>query len=805
MADQSEAEFQAAYRLSHAIGAGGAGEVWLATQTSLGRLVVIKFIRPQMMADELSVKRFEREARVLSSLSHPHIVPVYDHGSRNGQPYLVMEYVSGGSLAARLDAGAIDDLTALRWAVGIADGLDALHREGIVHRDIKPGNILLTAEGTAKLADFGLARHQADRTMTAQGPLLGTPHYVAPEVLLGADPGPKSDLFALGVVLYQLLARRFPWPDTPDVSLLIAQRVNTPPEPLDRHRDDLPRPLAALVNRLLTADERRRPAGAAEVRQQLEELTEASFGRLRPSSASRIETTPLETSNQVTRPLPPAVARASAERVATVPLRLSFAPVVAARGRIGAVLGLLTGVGVWVAGARMTPPFAVEHLRVTPAAHGVEVVYDTNRACETALRISVPRERVLRIVAPSRTGDRDHRAVVTDLPDGAAVELCVVFPDGTSFPFHAQTQAVQAQPLTTERLPRRARVRLVTAVPARLKVDAIPAGSPTLDAERAGTRAAVSIAGLSHMLEVGPLEPRQLYDLHARIVLESGEERALPAVALPSPVLQLAELARDVQAAGLAARIETLDKKRATARQPPDLSSVQRALDRMAWPARRDALAHVTPESRFDDELTQDERVTVYRGLHDLRLLDRFAEAHGLPLRSGVERVIPPDLAWSYAPLFSSGPPAWTPFPRNTTLLPASDAPLEILADGPAARDAVTVTLPVPRLDGMKRAQLALRVSKNRASAYVLEADSFPAPLWMLPETSTVFRGTASTMYHAVPVSWLRPGLLAVTLRLVVVPGFFKNERSGGTVSISDLRSNCPVPEELALHLTGAR
>src|SRR5205085_6701992 len=118
--------------------------------------------------------------------------------------------------------------------------------------------------------DFGLARHAADRTVTTQGPLLGTPHYVAPEVLLGSDPSPGSDLYALGVVLFQMLARRLPWPEDTDIAQLIARRVNVPADPLERYRDDLPRTLTALVNRLLIPDPERRPADAAEVKRTLE-------------------------------------------------------------------------------------------------------------------------------------------------------------------------------------------------------------------------------------------------------------------------------------------------------------------------------------------------------------------------------------------------------------------------------------------------------------------------------------------------------------------------------------------------------
>lgn len=135
--------------------------------------------------------------------------------------------------------------------------------------------------------------------------------------------------------------------------------------------------------------------------------------------------------------------------------------------------------------------------------------------------------------------------------------------------------------------------------------------------------------------------------------------------------------------------------------------------------------------------------------------------------------------------------------------MPASEDHVNLWAEGPRLTDAVKVTLPVPPLEGMARAQLSLRVAKNRACAYLLESESFPTSLLVVPPTATVFHATAETMYHTVPVSWLKPGPMEVTLRLVLLPGFYRNPRNQGTVKYSDLRSNCPVPEELALHLSG--
>ena len=814
MEGQTEEQFQAAYRLSHAIGAGGAGEVWLATQISLGRLVVIKFIRPQMMADELSLKRFEREARVLSRLSHPFIVPVYEYGSRAGQPYLVMEYISGGSLTQRMASTGLDDLAALKLGMQIADGLDCLHREGIVHRDIKPGNILISEGGTAKLADFGLARHEADRSVTTQGPLMGTPHYLAPEVLLGADPTARSDLFALGVVLYQTLARRLPWPENVDVTELIARRVNSPPDPLERYRDDLPRTLTGLVNRLLIPDPERRPGDAAELKREIEELTEQSFGRLK--GAPPILLTPREIPNQpgsvasantsVTQVLPPAPPSAQTPKAfdGTARMKRPPRPPVATRWKVGAALGLITGVGLWVVTTRFNEPFRVESCEVKPGARALEVTYHTNRPCLTSIRITIAGSSVSRIVAPGDPPSKVHRVTIADLPEGGTVDAEVVLPDGGLATFRSKTLLIQAAALVAERLPRRMRVRLKTAVPARLKAEAMPVGRATLEDERGGTRVAISPLGLSHVLDLGPLEPRVSYELRARIVLESGEERPLDMVHLPSGIAQLMELARDVRAARLPALLEDVDRARHSAKEAPDLMPVQRALERLKWTARRDALAAIGPESALDEELTSEEKRELYDALLGLRKLDRYAEAHGKPINTDVGRLVPPDLVWGGAPVFASGPPAaWIPLNRLEGMMPDADEHVNVWSEGPRLASSTVVTLPVPPLEGMRHAQISLRAASNRAAVYQLESDSFPVPLVLVPPTDAVFTPRSVTMYHAVPVSWLKSGPMTITLRLVMFPGFFRNARGVGTVKYSDLRSNCPQPEELALHLTG--
>jgi serine/threonine protein kinase len=202
-----------AYEVVSLLGKGGMGEVYKARDTRLNRFVAIKVL-PEHVADNIEVKqRFEREAQTLASLSHPHICPVFDVGQQEGVSYIVMEFLEGHTLAERLDRGPLPLDQALKIAVEIADALDKAHQQAIVHRDLKPGNVMLMKPG-AKLLDFGLAKlKQADQPatlsalptradMTAQGTILGTLQYMAPEQLEGRDADARTDIFAFGEIVY---------------------------------------------------------------------------------------------------------------------------------------------------------------------------------------------------------------------------------------------------------------------------------------------------------------------------------------------------------------------------------------------------------------------------------------------------------------------------------------------------------------------------------------------------------------------------------------------------------------------------
>src|SRR6202162_3427618 len=206
------------YEILSAIGAGGMGEVYKARDTRLDRIVAIKVL-PTHLADRAELReRFEREAKTIASLNHPHICVLHDIGQQDGTDYLVMEYLEGETLAQRLQKGALPLEQVLQFAIEIADALDKAHRKGITHRDLKPGNIMLTNTGT-KLLDFGLAKLKqevapanvplselptAKDPLTAQGSIVGTMQYMAPEQLEGKEVDARTDIFAFGSVVYEM-------------------------------------------------------------------------------------------------------------------------------------------------------------------------------------------------------------------------------------------------------------------------------------------------------------------------------------------------------------------------------------------------------------------------------------------------------------------------------------------------------------------------------------------------------------------------------------------------------------------------
>jgi class 3 adenylate cyclase/tRNA A-37 threonylcarbamoyl transferase component Bud32 len=253
------------YQIEYPIGGGGMAEVYLAYDQVLGRKVALKALRPQYASDEPFLERFRREAQSAASLSHSHIVPVHDWGeTREGAYYIVMEYLPGGTLKGIIEReGPLEPERAARYTMQIARALDYAHQHGIIHRDIKPQNILITEGGEAKVADFGIARASSGASITQEGSVMGTAQYISPEQVRGEEATARSDLYSLGIVLYEMLTGEVPYKaDTPAAIMMCHLRGDcSPPREV---RPDIPEELNGITLRLLSKDpEKRYPSAAA--------------------------------------------------------------------------------------------------------------------------------------------------------------------------------------------------------------------------------------------------------------------------------------------------------------------------------------------------------------------------------------------------------------------------------------------------------------------------------------------------------------------------------------------------------------
>ena len=278
------------YEILSPLGAGGMGEVYRAKDTRLDRTVAVKVLASHLSQDPEVKQRFEREARAISSLSHPHICALYDVGSEDGLEYLVMELLEGETLAERLTKGTLPLAHVLRFGMEIAEALGAAHRQGIVHRDLKPGNVMLTKSGV-KLLDFGLAKvregaaHEVTNlsliqtksvgTLTGKGAILGTVQYMAPEQLEGKEADTRTDIFALGAVLHEMATGRKAFAGTSNASLIGAILKDEPPS-VSSLQPPAPPALDHVVKKCLAKDPDERWQSAADVASELRWIAEGN-------------------------------------------------------------------------------------------------------------------------------------------------------------------------------------------------------------------------------------------------------------------------------------------------------------------------------------------------------------------------------------------------------------------------------------------------------------------------------------------------------------------------------------------------
>ena len=259
------------YEIGERLGSGGMSSVHQATDLILERTVAVKILAEHLSDDERFVARFRREALAVAKLIHPNIVQVYDTGIDDGRHYIVMEYVQGRSGAQILQRhGPLDAETTAEIGAQACAGLDYAHRRGIIHRDVKPGNLMIVGgpvgggEMTMKLTDFGIARAVEQTRITQVGSVVGTAAYLSPEQVRGEEATPATDVYALGVVLYQFLTGRLPYEGSTLAELAVRQQ-NEKPLPPSTYNDEVPETLGAAVLRALEGDPNRRYASASEL------------------------------------------------------------------------------------------------------------------------------------------------------------------------------------------------------------------------------------------------------------------------------------------------------------------------------------------------------------------------------------------------------------------------------------------------------------------------------------------------------------------------------------------------------------
>ncbi|MFF5172385.1 protein kinase [Micromonospora sp. NPDC000089] len=380
------------YRPDELLGSGGMGEVWRGHDLRLDRSVAIKVLSAAALREPKAAERFDREARAAARLNHPHIVAVYDFGTDEDGSFLVMELVEGRTVSALIADGPLPVDRAVAIGAQAADGIAAAHAAGVVHRDVKPANLLVTPPGTVKICDFGIARlAPAAGVATLTGPVskLGTSSYMSPEQALGRPADHRSDLYALGCTLYAMLAGRPPYLGDP--LAVLHQHVNESPPPLRDLRPGLPAALESLVTELLAKDPADRPSDAATVRDRLAALAPPSARPASPAPAlpaQRAEADPIAA---------PAAAAAAA---APPPVGRQRAALLTTAGVLGATLLALAAVVLLRpdSGPSGAPPTG---LSATPSSASTPPSTTTAPAAPAATPGTASTTRPTRTVAPA--------------------------------------------------------------------------------------------------------------------------------------------------------------------------------------------------------------------------------------------------------------------------------------------------------------------------------------------------------------------------------------------------------------------
>ena len=360
-----ESALDGRYRVLAPIASGGMGDVYRARDEVLQRDVAIKVLHPHLADDRGFIDRFRREARASAVLNHPNIVGVFDWGSADGTYFMVMEYVRGHNLRALLEAyRRLAPSQVIEVAVQVLSALDHAHGHGIVHRDVKPENILIDQTGTVKVADFGLARAFAESSLSqAEGTVTGTVQYLSPEQIEGEPADPRTDLYSLGVVMFEMLTGEAPFRGETSFAVAYQHLSSRVPAPSTRVAP-MPAELDQVVVRATQRDRDQRPSSAAEMRRELVQANRTL--------------TPSPSIADLAERLPPSVA-GPRERASTVTIDQAESPERRRARLLGSVMALVVLVAVVVSGAWATWAYVVPHYATLPDLSGVSVSAATRR------------------------------------------------------------------------------------------------------------------------------------------------------------------------------------------------------------------------------------------------------------------------------------------------------------------------------------------------------------------------------------------------------------------------------------------
>jgi hypothetical protein len=301
----SEGDRFAGYQIERLLGRGGMGVLYLAMEPGLERRVALKLIAPEAVADDVFARRFAEESRIAASIEHPNVVPIYAAGEEDGLPFIAMRYVSGSDLGKRLARqGRLEPSTATALIAQVGNGLDAIHAAGLVHRDVKPANVLLTAAGGedhAYITDFGVARNLATASgLTETGRFVGTLDYVAPEQISGGEVDARADVYALGCLLFKLLTCEVPFPKEGEAARLYAHLNDPPPAP-SLYVPEIPMGLDDVVIRAMSKEPSDRYPSAGD----LGRAAVAALSGVRPTLPERTVATGAAATRESIAPEPP--------------------------------------------------------------------------------------------------------------------------------------------------------------------------------------------------------------------------------------------------------------------------------------------------------------------------------------------------------------------------------------------------------------------------------------------------------------------------------------------------------------------